>query len=1521
MDKNSINSLKNLLNSLKSDLDELSGKLNQGHKKLKEVTKETEEKYQKQLEQVEAAAKTRKNIDTYLRGLKILIDEEDRKKKIADENILLSKSNINTIIDKIEAVNKITTKSKQGDRNTIINEIKNDLPTLLQTLNEVHTNTNYIISRANANAYTLAKQPILQDAGISYPQPERHLEGLQSHLGHPTLESSISNQISLYRNKVEKLRGRLTDEQSKGFSFIPEKIKAEETKRKQQELRSKFPNIQENELGKSLEASFSFINAQKIPILKGTQTPENLKMRQTIEDMFGVTAPDMIKYTRRANKEKNEVSGKELYEQHKKVRVGDRTDITSIGEEMRDKFLQARNAKFNNPSALKDVSLEQALGTASSIADVIPEAASVVNTPSIEEVKPGREVLEDKLTSPIESSQKISSALVPYTGPGQTSGSDFDYLEEYADKLRNEKLQSSSKSPIGKTRSGGGTRKKRASTGSEVKRPRNTSGGGSSGGGVGSGVGSGSVNLGEFKGIIDVRLVDITTSVIKQLDDLLVKVLSNPSISIKGGGGGTGDMDKLAEELRKNRESNEKLAQMSEARRKAAKAEATKKKKEKEKEKKRIADPNSPESIAKRKKEADAAEREQKRKDREQKRLDRENPDSPENIAKRNKEEEKKRKEKEKNKKAKNPIADLDPFQKRLKKIYEEGREEITLLYAKVNSYLPIFTNAQVEAKKTALNTLKEGYRAFNVIYQRTGSSFKGMMAAINKMFKISPATVILAGMTVAFTGILSAANRLNTRIKEISAELGTSNMQSYELFKNAMNAQTQYDNMYASLRDVRDVQKGILGDSGILLQTNDKALASVADNAKNIGLSVESAGAFYENLRMKGGSDKEASNLMAASLELADKKGFSPQSIVDDIAQNAEFASKYFSNINKHSKSAHRNLIETNLQVKALGLNFQKAAKMTQHLLSFEQSIVAEVEASVALGRHVNIGKARELLLQDDIAGAMTQMMDTMGGYDEFQNMDFAKRQLMANAIGMEVSELEKSLYLREKIGLKDAESLDAAMRNSDYLDKVAGKDAELYKIETKKVMAAERFNTAIEKVSVAFKSSLLPILEAIIPIVDHMAWAINLVAASIKTVGGVLSTGINLFSLGSISSKRKSENQASPAEVASGTVMSAALIFAIGKIGKSKFADKIGEKVGKVRGKFDQLSGALGSESNPMYVKVVGGTLGGGGGASDVASTILDNAGGAAATGTATAGASRFSKVKDFLSRGAGKVKSIASGGLSKAQDLFSKGAGRLKGFSAGAPEKIGKALNSLKNIKPSSIAKIGGVMAVAGAAFDYAQRKKEGQSTKQAATASVGGALGGIAGGAVSGAAMGAFLGPIGAAIGGLIGGTAGYLATTKIIDSHFDKNKSSSFTAQPFMYAGMNGMSGGGGISTSLNKPKATGTPVETSMVDMTPTTFKTMSSGISGINPNYGTTSMARESVMVNTLSKSVEATALMKSVKEKNIEKEKAHKEMMEQQLKILESIREKINQPAVAFFTDEGRRQVINQSRVRNSH
>ena len=648
-------------------------------------------------------------------------------------------------------------------------------------------------------------------------------------------------------------------------------------------------------------------------------------------------------------------------------------------------------------------------------------------------------------------------------------------------------------------------------------------------------------------------------------------------------------------------------------------------------------------------------------------------------------------------------------------------------------------------------------------------------MASIKAMYSISPFTVIVAGLTTigVLLGktIFNAAQKLNTQIKEISAELGTSNRQSYEMFKNAMNAQTQFENLHASLRDVMDAQKGILGDSGILLRTNDKALSAIADNAKNIGLSVESAGAFYENLRMKGAGDTEANNVMTASLELADKRGFSPQSIVDDIAQNAEFASKYFSKINKDSKSAHRNLIETNIQVKNLGLNFQKAAKMTQHLLSFEQSITAEVEASVALGTHVDIGKARELLLQDDIAGAMTQMMNAIpGGYEGFQNMDFAERQLSANALGLEVSELERSLYLREKIKLSNSEDLELAMKHDDYLRKIAGTNDELYRTELNKVQAAERYNTSIEKLSVSFRYALAPVLEAVVPVVDLLAGAINKLANIVKSfVGGI--TGANSdAAIGGGGIKTPDMYQ-----MGGGALMATVMGGQLLKMMKGPVGGKIGEVVAKARGGLDTLRGTLGTKTNPMYVVSLNSGAGGGG---------FDGG------GSFVKGKYRSQAVLDRAQR----IRNIRNANSPKP--------GLLKGFE-----------NNIKNLKAGNlikdVIKTGGVTAAIFAGLDLYNRKQSGQSTAQAASGSISGLLGGL-GGAAIGAAIGTFLLPgIGTILGGLVGGYYGQSSASTISDSHFDKNKSSSFTGGYGIYAGM-GLNTAGSIVAN-NKPKATGTP--------------------------------------------------------------------------------------------------------------
>jgi hypothetical protein len=168
-----------------------------------------------------------------------------------------------------------------------------------------------------------------------------------------------------------------------------------------------------------------------------------------------------------------------------------------------------------------------------------------------------------------------------------------------------------------------------------------------------------------------------------------------------------------------------------------------------------------------------------------------------------------------------------------------------------------------------------------------------------------------------------------------------------------------------------------------------------------------------------------------------------------------------------------------------------------------------------------------------------------------------------------------------------------------------------------------------------------------------------------------------------------------------------------------------------------------------------------------------------------------------------------------------------------------------------------------------------------------------------------------------LGGIVGGATGYYAGGAVVDSQFKPNE---FKTQPFMYAGMNGMSGGGGISTSLNKPTAKGIPVETSMVDTTPTTLKPNFSSPFNTIPNYGTTSVSRDSVMTNSVSKKLEVSAMMQSsIKEK----EKSEEELLkatDYTNKLLEALVNKQNSPVVAYFNDEGRRQVKSTLRKESS-
>ena len=83
--------------------------------------------------------------------------------------------------------------------------------------------------------------------------------------------------------------------------------------------------------------------------------------------------------------------------------------------------------------------------------------------------------------------------------------------------------------------------------------------------------------------------------------------------------------------------------------------------------------------------------------------------------------------------------------------------------------------------------------------------------------------------------------------------------------------------------------------------------------------------------------------------------------------------------------------------------------SSITEGLLDFESSIEKQMEASVLLGRQLNLDRARQLALTGDQVGMMKEVLKQVGGEAEFNKMNVLQRRALAESVGTNVEQLSR--------------------------------------------------------------------------------------------------------------------------------------------------------------------------------------------------------------------------------------------------------------------------------------------------------------------------------------------------------------------------------------------------------------------------------------------------------------------------------------------------------------------------------
>ena len=171
--------------------------------------------------------------------------------------------------------------------------------------------------------------------------------------------------------------------------------------------------------------------------------------------------------------------------------------------------------------------------------------------------------------------------------------------------------------------------------------------------------------------------------------------------------------------------------------------------------------------------------------------------------------------------------------------------------------------------------------------------------------------------------------------------------------------------------------------------------------------------------MRAIGGlSQDQADALIMSTRELATQKNVIPSKVFADVTEDAEFFAKY-------AKDGGKNLLQTAVAARQLGSNLAMVAKVADSLMDFESSVNAEMEASVLLGRDLNLDAARRAALVGDTAMLQQEILKNVGTQAEFESLLPIEREKLAQAMGLSTSEVLTQIKAAERQKILNDDSL----------------------------------------------------------------------------------------------------------------------------------------------------------------------------------------------------------------------------------------------------------------------------------------------------------------------------------------------------------------------------------------------------------------------------------------------------------------------------------------------------------------
>ena len=325
---------------------------------------------------------------------------------------------------------------------------------------------------------------------------------------------------------------------------------------------------------------------------------------------------------------------------------------------------------------------------------------------------------------------------------------------------------------------------------------------------------------------------------------------------------------------------------------------------------------------------------------------------------------------------------------------------------------------AQKEMEKVAEEVTKGGTEAagfsgkLKIMSAGSAALGKGLMKAFT-----DPATVMVA----LTKGLMDAFKHLDEDTGNIAKNMNMSYTEALKVTGELKSQAKASGDVFVTTAGMTETMLAVNDALGISVQLTGDQAAEFTSLREQAGLTNEELIGINALSATTGKGMKEITGEVMAQARLKGQElgvALNEKEILKEIGKVSAATTLSF--------GKNPGLIaEAVAATKALGLEMGQVEGIADSLLDFEGGIAKEMEAELLLGKNLNLEKARQAALDNDLVTLAEEIAKNVGDSADFAEMNRIQQDALAASVGMSREELGKMLFNQEQlVGLSAEET-----------------------------------------------------------------------------------------------------------------------------------------------------------------------------------------------------------------------------------------------------------------------------------------------------------------------------------------------------------------------------------------------------------------------------------------------------------------------------------------------------------------